>query len=237
MTSATSQKKRSCQGFSLIELLSVMAIIGMLMAAAVPAMNSIKGGGDLMKAAYDIGGVLEQARAYAMANNTYVFVGLTEVNASNSESAGGQQPGTGRVVLAAAGSKDGTRSFGTGNANLVALTKIRRFDNLHLEGAVPNSGNMARPAVSDGFRAGSAAFAAENSFSWPLTGASASYTFTKIIQFDPRGTASLQSSGRSLTQWMEIGLTPAKGDVAVNSANCAALLLDGVTGSVKIYRP
>ena len=72
---------------------------------------------------------------------------------------------------------------------------------------------------------------------WPLSASSPNYTFSKIIQFDPRGTATLQSSGRSLPQWMEIGLAPARGNVAVSGANCAALLLDGVTGSVKIYRP
>ncbi|CAN5719782.1 hypothetical protein BH09VER1_BH09VER1_34610 [soil metagenome] len=225
------------RAFSLIELLSVMAIIGMMTVAVVPAVNSIKGGSTLTKTAYDISGVLEQARAYAMANNTYVFVGLTEVNASNSDSALGQQPGTGRVVLVAAGSKDGTRSFGTGNSNLVALSKVRRFDNIHLDSAPPNTGNMTRPAVAAGYQAGSPSFAAESSFQWPLSGASANYTFTKIIQFDPRGTASIQSSSRTIPQWLEIGLAPSRGDTVVAEANGAALLLDGVTGSVKIYRP
>ena len=72
---------------------------------------------------------------------------------------------------------------------------------------------------------------------WPLSGGSPTYTFSKVIQFDPRGSATLQSSGRSMPQWMEIGLAPARGNVAASGANCAALLLDGVTGSVKIYRP
>ena len=237
MTTTSSHSTRHTgAAFSLIELLSVMAIIGMLTAAVIPALNSITGGSTVTKAAFDISSTMEQARAYAMANNTYVFVGLTEVNGTVAESAA-QQAGNGRVVVVAAGSKDGTRNFGSNNSNLVALTKLRRFENLHLANTVPNSDNMSRPAVSDGYRAGNAAFAAESSFGWPLSGATPAYTFTKIIQFDPRGTASLQSSARHLPQWMEIGLAPTKGNAVTESANCAALLLDGVTGSVKIYRP
>ena len=228
--------RRAASAFSLIELLSVMAIIGMLTAAVVPAVNSIKQGGGVSSAAYDISSTLEQARSYAMANNTYVFVGLAEVSGSTAES-GAQQTGSGRVVVAAAGSKDGTRSFGASNSNLVALSKLRRFDNVHLANTVPNQDNSARPSVGDSNRAGNSAFVAEGTFAWPLTASTPAYTFSKIIQFDPRGTASVQSSARHLPQWMEIGLVPTRGDTVVDSANYAALLLDGVTGSVKIYRP
>lgn len=233
--SSPSSSCRRKAAFSLIELLSVMAIVGMLTAAVLPAINSIKDGGGVTQAAYDISSVLEQARSYAMANNTYVFVGLAEVNGTTSDAAA-QTPGKGRVVVAAAGSKDGTRSFGAANANLVPLSKLRRFENMHLADTVPNSDNLARPSVGDEYRAGNTSFQAESSFGWPL-GATAAYTFTKIIQFDPRGAASVQSSSRRLPQYMEIGLAPTKGDIVLASANCAALLLDGVTGSVKIYRP
>jgi prepilin-type N-terminal cleavage/methylation domain-containing protein len=232
----TASDRRAVGAFSLIELLSVMAIIGMLTAAVIPAMNSIKQGSGVSTAAYDISSTLEQARAYAMANNTYVFVGLAEVSGSTAES-GAQQAGNGRVVVAAAGSKDGTRSFGSANSNLVPLTKLRRFDNVHLANTVPNQNNTSRPVVGDTYRAGNAAFVAEGTFGWPLTAGSPAYTFSKIIQFDPRGTASVQSSARHLPQWMEIGLVPSRGDTVADNANYAALLLDGVTGSVKIYRP
>lgn len=221
----------SRSGFSLIELLTVMAIISIMTAAVIPAINAITGAGDLGKAATDIGSVLEQARSYAMANNTYVFIGVSEVDGA-AEPGASSASGTGRVIVVAAGSKDGTSDVSA--ANLVALSKLRYFNNVHLDAAVTTAGNMARPAATDNL--GSNSFVAEGSLNWPLSG-TPRYTFTKIIQFDPRGTASIQSSASDYSRSMEIGLAQARGNVAINSANAAALILDGVTGSVKIYRP
>ncbi len=222
-TGKVSSGKR--RAFTLLELLTVMAIIGVMMVAVVPAFSGLSGAGNVTKAAYDISGTLEQARAYAMANNTYVFVGLAERDGLNAAN-----PGSGQVLLAAMGSRDGTRKFDA--ANLVALSKLRRIENMHLEDSLPNSGAMARPAVQDFNRVGNAAFQAAGTFT--VSG----QEFNKIIQFDPRGTARIQSATVSIPQWMEIALVPARGNaVAANQANCAALVLDGVTGSAKIYRP
>src|SRR5579871_2836352 len=63
-------------GFTLTELLVVVAIILMMMSVAIPAFNAIRGGTDFTSVVYDVAGILDQSRAYAMANNTYVLVGI-----------------------------------------------------------------------------------------------------------------------------------------------------------------
>src|SRR5947208_15085081 len=86
------------RGFSLIELLVVIAIIVLVTALILPAFTSIKSAGDLTSAAYTIKGVLEQARTYAMANNTYTWVGFFEESADTSSSASVHPAGVGRVI-------------------------------------------------------------------------------------------------------------------------------------------
>src|SRR4051812_13059212 len=61
----------SIRGFTLLELLIVVGIIGLLLVLLAPAFTTIKGGNDVTSAAYTIKGVLDTARTYAKANNTY----------------------------------------------------------------------------------------------------------------------------------------------------------------------
>src|SRR6202022_1653616 len=67
----TSEKRGRFRGFTLLELLVVIAIISILFVLLVPAFTTRKSADDMTNAAYTITGVLEQARAYAMGNNTY----------------------------------------------------------------------------------------------------------------------------------------------------------------------
>ena len=237
-TPPPSRENAGIRAFTLVELLTVISIMAIMMVAVLPAFNGIKGAGDLTRVAYEVAGTLEQARAYAMANNTYVFVGFTERDGMDAT-----QAGVGQILLAAMGSKDGTRGFGTGNSNLVPLSKLRQIENVHLveylqpeEGPLPNSGAMTRPDVVDECRVGNKKFQLGDPYKSGFT-ASSDYAFTKIIQFDPRGTASIPSATVSVPHWMEIGLVSARGSAVVSKTNCAALVLDGVTGSAKIYRP
>lgn len=212
--------------FTLVELLTVMTMIALAAVAVVPAVQGIAGSGKVNQAIYDLAGTLEQARSYAMANNTYVFVGITERNGLDPA-----QSGTGNVLVAVMGSRNGTRSFGASNANLAQLSKVRRFGNVHLEKDLPATGALSRPTVQEKCRIASDSFAAQNSFT------AGGQTFTKIIQFDPSGMAGVPSTLATVPERMEIGLVEAKGDMVAGKENCAVVILDGVTGSAKIYRP
>ncbi len=101
----------SVRGFTLLELLIVVSVIGLLLVLVAPAFTSIKHGSDFTDSIYGIQGVLESARTYAKANRTYVFVGFAEVDSSVDPSTNPQPSGYGRVAVAVVASKDGTRQF------------------------------------------------------------------------------------------------------------------------------
>src|SRR5205823_6444976 len=108
-------------GFTLLELLIVVGIIGLLMVLIAPAFTYIKGGTDVTSAAYTIKGVLDTARTYAKANNTYTWVGFYEENVANPASPNSDTPAVGRLVISIIASKDGTMLY-TGNlSNSVIL--------------------------------------------------------------------------------------------------------------------
>jgi len=184
-------------GFTLLELLIVVGIIALLMLLIVPAFTTIKSGTDVTSALYGIQGLLENARTYAKANHTYVFVGFAEVDASINPSVSPQLAGNGRAAVAAVASKDGARHFqyltnGQGNdwqsnyadpskpeyrgGHLVALGKLERFENLHflvdfgswLPSQHPGS-NMARNQPTGAFYTlGNAGSTSATPFTWPL---------------------------------------------------------------------
>src|SRR6266513_558716 len=160
------------QGFSLLEMIAVVCILLLLGGFLAPALTSLKSAGDLTKTANEIAGALEQARNYAMANKTFVWVGLKEVDITNDPSVSPQTTGNGRIAIAIVASKDGTRGYDVtnsslpnpawtsynGGANLLPVGKLQHLENIHLATTLngfgrqpPTSGNMARPSIPSNY--------------------------------------------------------------------------------------
>src|SRR2546421_468490 len=124
--SARRKATTSCNqsGFTLIEMMVVIAIIAILMALIAPAFTSLKGASDVTSAAYTIKGVLDQARTYAMANSTYTWVGFYEENVSNPSSPNSSTPKIGRVVMSIVASNDGTIIYTSSSPGTIDPTRL-----------------------------------------------------------------------------------------------------------------
>jgi prepilin-type N-terminal cleavage/methylation domain-containing protein len=231
------QRKRA---FTLIELLVVIGIIALLIALVAPAFTNMKSAGDVTNAVYGIQGLLDNARTYAKANHTYVFVGFAEVDPSVSPSVSPQvtSPPYGRVAVAAVASKDGTRQYqyltsGQGSdwtanyangTHLIALGKLQRYENLHFlvdfpswtPTAHPNS-KMARfQPTGTTYTLGNVVSTSVTPFTWPLgspLNSGYQYRFDRVINFDPRGIARIATSENAdeVAHVMEIDFQPTHG--------------------------
>ena len=234
-------------GFTLLELLIVVGIIGLLLVLIAPAFTYIKGGTDVTSDAYTIKGVLDTARTYAKANNTYTWVGFYEEDVS-------QSPGTagvGRIVMEIVASKDGT-NVATSNpipaTSLIQVGKLTKVDNVHVtafpdgSGASPGWTFDTRPPVTfNGTQYSLANFLQnsntlnQTSFTYPV---GSPYIFSTAVQFSPRGEAQINNNNNSLQTAAEIGVEPTHGAVVPSPApaNLVAIQFTGVGGNVTIYR-
>jgi len=237
--------------FTLIELLIVVGIIALLMVLVAPAFTSIKSGTDVTSSAYTIKGVLDTARTYAKANNTYTWVGFFEEDVSQPSNTPAT-PGPGRVVMSIVASNDGTIIYDPNNlapinaGRLLQVGKLTKIDNAHLwtHTDTPSGAGSTfdtRPNVVSAYCIGNSS--PPNSatpFQYPVgnPAPAAQYTFVKAIQFSPRGEASIDNNSSPLQTAAEIAIEPTHGAIAPASipANIVAVQFAGIGGGVTIYR-
>ena len=242
--------------------MGVIVIIAVLMVLVAPAFTTIKSGTDITSAAYTISGVLDQARTYAKANNTYVWVGFYEENTTATAPTNNPPPypGKGRLLVATVCSTDGTQIFQDSDpaaplpANRISrLGRLITIEGVHLTdignpsptpNPTPTPDTLAaRPAVpyidnspNDHYNRVSSDSADTTKFTFTAQ----NYTFYKAIRFSPRGEANMNNTndlGSPLKRAGEIGVKPTHGTIVdTNAANLVAIQLTGVGGNVKIYR-
>lgn len=222
--------ERRSRAFSLVELLTVIAVMSLLVSMAVPALSSLAKGSQMNQSLMELSGTLDAARQYAIARNTYVWVALRH---SPQGDAGDELS---MVTLA---SKSGTdpspwSNYGqVPNAQIEILGKPRTFSQIRLEEA--GVFDMSRiPALS-----GKASVTAGNSladgkavFQVKLPGQTSPTDFSRVIQFTPGGEARVSSS---VIDVIEFGVHPTRGNVA-DENNVAVLRVNGLTGQTSVYR-
>ena len=261
--------------FTLLELLIVVGIIGLLLVLIAPAFTTIKGSTDVTSSAYTIKGVLDTARTYAKANNTYTWVGFYEENVSNATSPNTDTPKVGRLIMSIVASKNGTNVYGSGNGaidptKLTQIGKLVKIENVHLPLFAVCQSNCTgdsfdtRPAVQNDPGGGynysrfgelnsappnTAPFTTPYNFQYPVANPApaAQYTFSKLLQFSPRGESRVNGDSYDIRRVVEIGLIQTHGTAtpppsgsgnggSIFAGNVVAVQINGFAGDVRIYR-
>jgi prepilin-type N-terminal cleavage/methylation domain-containing protein len=222
--------RSSSRGFSLVELLVVMAVLVVMLSLAGPAMNALKGANDVNQAAADLSGLLEQARAYAMANNTFTYVGIAQTEKNN----------TYQVKLAVWASKQGIRqnNISAIKDDLLQIGRVKTLENAKLSKSIDQY-KTKRPDVDNAAKIDDQTASSGLNLS---TGTSdTKVDFKTFLRFSPGGAVQLDSftdPTDNLRSYYEIGLKQTRGNNDnLPNANSAVIQVSGLTGSVQTYRP
>ncbi len=218
--------------FTLLELLTVMAIVAILAGASLPAISSLSRANNLNGSLSELAGMLSQARQYAVAQRTYVWVAMRE----NTD-----DPKEPSIDVALMASKTGMQPSSPWAAQgsvpsdtISLLTRPKTLKQVRLEEA----GTFTRQNISDlpaqpqtgvdnSPSDGSATFAVR------LPGTPGTVNFDRVIQFLPDGEARVADSPIDV---IEMGLRSMRGSVA-DQNNIAVLRINGLTGQTRVYRP
>jgi len=207
MKQSNSFKKAFPQAFSLIELLSVIAIISLMMTIGASVFGSLRGSGNMNSAVFGISLLLEQARSHAQANNVHVWVGFRE-------------DGDTLMVASVAGVTGSSADIQSSNT-LSALMKPKRFEKIEIGSA----------SGFDGMASGAEEIEVSNDMQFTVGAHGTSgVTYDRVINFAPNGEAKADS--QSTSRWIQVSLKP----TTANLANDAAIQVSGLTGQVRVFR-
>jgi prepilin-type N-terminal cleavage/methylation domain-containing protein len=202
------------RGFTLIEMLVVIAIISILLTAAGPVFDKLTSGQSPAAVASAVAGQLERARSHAIAKNTYVWVRLGAVE---------EEPND--FYIGVYHSLDGTDQPAA--ADFKGVWTAPRFENFKLSNQLDSTflDTLPPPTVSANQKPNEAVWI-RFSPSGEAQTIDASPTESRIKMKLPAGNIA------DLATWTELGLQPTRGGQVPESVkkDVAAIRLAGLTG-------
>ena len=202
----------SRRGFTLVELLVVMAISALLVTVSVSALPGVLGSGTMNQAVSDLSSAMTKAHADALARNTYVWLEFQYDNTNQ------------RMIVTTYYSLDGTGK-NVSTSNLQPAEKTFFIKNVNLSDkvlSITSSDGDSRPSQNVAYTPSAGSWLIYNStgeVQMPIND-----SLSAIPQFD---------ATQAIQQWYEVGIVPLHG----SGSNVAAIQVSGLTGQVAIYRP
>lgn len=229
-------KHSSHRAFSLIELLIVIAVIGVMASLMVPAMGESAKRAKFNKAMAAVVAEMEMAQQSAIAGSTYAWVGLA-LNSNkpllvSARSLTGSGPTNATVDLTV-----------TTNAGASLLGRVQALENVVFTNTLADKSdytslpqdrfdNAKTTADMDDFLKLKAR----------VPGGSASQEFNYVVEFNPLGEATVRtavgSSGAPPVSGIQFVVVPSAGPApsATESKQAGVILINGLSGKTEIYQ-
>jgi prepilin-type N-terminal cleavage/methylation domain-containing protein len=231
-----SPKARSgASGFTLIELVMVMAIMLMVLGFAAPSVVGILKGKKIEQALSTVTGVLEQARMDAATQNAYLWTGFLNIAAKDSKS------GVDELWLMTFRGKSGESRIPASAADILPVSALQRVEGVNMV-EVDKLPDRVKALLPPTYKDVTSATKSETKITWKGTTASGAKDFERILLFTPRGEALWETGSPTVLPLSEpsfvVGLARTQnGTVASNEKDMAFVLVAGVTGRVSVGRP
>jgi prepilin-type N-terminal cleavage/methylation domain-containing protein len=215
---STLRARHGQKGFSLVELMAVLAIMSVVASASWPSITGLISGNKLTNNAYELGGLIQQARTTAITQHTYVWIGFSSTT----------QNGAPALMVASWVANSGLSTDLTINSQPAAKPMI--IKNVQLA-TVANYSALPGLDATDNTDVGTQGY----TFTSTVAG-QANVVFKDLIAFGPDGQASLpKTSGGSLqlVQCLGLGLNAAPSGANLHTV---AVQVHGLSGQVGVFQ-